>query len=175
MPNGKECRNEAGGSRSKVTIQRREPPIIGIADIPQGKARSQVAALCWRQDKGKPEVLLITSRETGRWVIPKGWPMKDVGIAETAQVEAWEEAGVEGKLAGTCLGLYAYHKVLGSGADVPCMVAVFPLKVKSLKDDFPEAKARKRRWFSPKKAAARVDEPELKAIIAGFDPSALRD
>jgi len=157
-----------------MTVQRNIPPPIGVADIPDGKARTQVAALCWRIEDGKPQVLLITSRETGRWVLPKGWPVEGKSAFESARTEAWEEAGVEGKVSDDCLGLYAYYKVLGPGMDVPCVVAVYPLKVKALADDFPERPERKRQWFSPKKAAQRVDEPELKELLRGFDPKALK-
>lgn len=148
-------------------------PSIEVSDIPAGSARTQIGALCWRVRKDKTEVLLITSRETGRWVIPKGWPMKNKTAVEAAEQEAWEEAGVKGKPSETCLGFYAYHKVIGPGTDVPCVVSVYPLKVKSTADDFPEAKERKRRWFTLKKAAARVDEPELKDILLGFSSEGL--
>jgi 8-oxo-dGTP pyrophosphatase MutT (NUDIX family) len=157
-----------------MTLQRRELPTIGVADIPEGEGRTQVAALCWRIEGGKLEVLLITSRETGRWVMPKGWPVKKATAAESASQEAWEEAGVQGKVQDTCIGLYAYHKVLGDDTDVPCVVAVYPLKVKSLSDKFPESAERRRRWFSPEKAAERVDEPELRDLLVRFDPKALK-
>ncbi|MEN9850080.1 MAG: hypothetical protein RL128_243, partial [Pseudomonadota bacterium] len=62
-------------------------------------ARTQYGALCWRMHRGKVEVLLITSRDTGRWVIPKGWPIDGLAPAQTAAREAWEEAGVEGDIA----------------------------------------------------------------------------
>ena len=67
-------------------------------------ARTQYGALCWRMHRGKVEVLLITSRDTGRWVIPKGWPIAGLAPAETAAREAWEEAGVEGDIADDGLG-----------------------------------------------------------------------
>jgi 8-oxo-dGTP pyrophosphatase MutT (NUDIX family) len=157
-----------------MTVQRDSLPPIGVADIPEGKARTQVAALCWRVAEGKPQVLLVTSRETGRWVLPKGWPMAGKSAPESARTEAWEEAGVEGKVSDRCVGLYAYHKVLGPEKGVPCVVAVYPLKVKALADDFPERAERKRRWFSPKKAAQKVDEPELRELLQGFDPKSLK-
>lgn len=156
-----------------MTIQRRNLPKIDVSDIPACSARTQVGALCWRVEKGKVEVLLITSRETGRWVIPKGWPMKKKSSAEAAAQEAWEEAGVKGRILESCLGFYAYHKVIGPGTDVPCVVSVYPLKVKSSSEKFPEAKERKRRWFSLKKAANKVIEPELQDIILQFDPDSL--
>lgn len=156
-----------------MTIQRNAISALSVADIPPETARTQVAALCWRADKDRTEVLLVTSRETGRWVLPKGWPMTDRSHAEAARREAWEEAGVEGRVGDRCIGRYAYLKWLGREAAVPCVVSVFPLRVKALAEDFPERGQRQRRWFSPKKAAARVDEPELRALLAGFDPGSL--
>lgn len=156
-----------------MTLQRRDISQIAIADLPKDIVRAQVGALCWRVEKGKAEVLLITSRDTGRWVIPKGWPMKGKTGAQAACQEAWEEAGATGKISGNCIGLYAYNKVLGPGSDVPCIVSVYPMKIQNLAKDFPEAKERKRRWFGPKKAASRVDELELRDILRSFDPKSL--
>lgn len=157
-----------------MTVQRQSPPPIGVADIPEGEARTQVAALCWRLEDGKVQVLLVTSRETGRWVMPKGWPIEGSSSPEAARAEAWEEAGVEGRVSDNCLGLYAYHKVLGPEDDVPCVVAVYPLKVKGLAEDFPERGERERRWFSPRKATQKVDEPELKELLRGLDRKVLK-
>lgn len=135
------------------------------------EALTQYAALCHRRTaKGGIEVLLITSRDTGRWVIPKGWPMKGKSGAECALREAYEEAGVEGEPDARCSGLYAYDKVLKDGTRQPCIVAVYPVRVHRLKDDFPEKGQRVRKWFSPKKASARVAEPELALLLAEFDP-----
>jgi 8-oxo-dGTP pyrophosphatase MutT (NUDIX family) len=136
--------------------------------------RTQVAALCWRVARGRVEVLLVTSRETGRWIIPKGWPMPDATPGEAAAREAWEEAGVRGEL-GEGLGLYTYDKVLDRSGMAPeavtCVVAVFPLRVDSRKKIFPEAGQRRVRWFPRDKAARKVEEPALQAIIAGFVPA----
>lgn len=115
-------------------------------------------------------MLLITSRETGRWIIPKGWPINGLSPAATAAQEAWEEGGVRGKVRDLCLGVYGYEKNLGKGRDLPVSVAVFSLEVSKLADDFPEAGERKRRWFTPKKAAARVEERELKQLLRNFEP-----
>ena len=136
--------------------------------------RAQFAALCYRVVKDKPQILLITSRTTKRWILPKGWPIQDIKPADTALTEAWEEAGVKGRAFDQCLGLYSYSKKLDDGTELPCVVMTYPIKVKSLADDFPEAKERKRKWFSPKKAAARVDELELKHILKNFDPRSVR-
>lgn len=134
-----------------------------------GTARTQVAALPYVMDKGKPRVLLITSRETRRWVIPKGWPMENLSSPDAAAAEAWEEAGIVGKVSDKCLGFYAYNKAFPNADPLPIVVAVYPMKVKALKDIFPEVGQRKRKWMTPKKAAERVQEPELSAILRRFD------
>lgn len=141
---------------------------------PKGGQRSQYAALCYRVRRGKPEILLITSRGTHRWIVPKGWPIDDLTPAETAAQEAWEEAGVTGKSTGDALGIYTYDKILGDGGALPIAALIYPLKVSSLAKNYPESDERKRRWFTPKKAASRVDEPELARIIRDFDPKSLR-
>lgn len=137
-----------------------------------GTTRTQYGALCWRRAKGLVEVLLITSRETGRWVIPKGWPMEGHSPAEAAAREAWQEAGVTGETGDDCIGLYAYDKQIGPAQAVPCVVAVYPIRVQALAGRFPERKERKRKWFPLAKAARKVDEAELRAILATFEPPA---
>jgi 8-oxo-dGTP pyrophosphatase MutT (NUDIX family) len=133
----------------------------------------QVGALCWRRtSKGALRILLITSRDTGRWVIPKGWPMRNRTEAEAAAREAFEEAGITGEIAPRSLGLYGYPKMLARGHSVPCVVRVFPLAVRDRLSRFPEAGQRKRKWFSPAKAARQVQEPELARIIREFRPEA---
>lgn len=139
-----------------------------------GMAATQFAALCYRVTKKKgTQILLITSRDTGRWVIPKGWPMKGKSDAEAAEREAFEEAGATGWLCADCAGLFTYDKVLKDGSKQPVVVSVFPMQVDRLVSDFPEKGQRRRKWYSPDRAAARVDEPELKDLMRGFDPSAL--
>jgi 8-oxo-dGTP pyrophosphatase MutT (NUDIX family) len=135
-------------------------------------ARIQYGALCWRMGGGGVEVLLITSRDTGRWVIPKGWPMPGLPPESAAAQEAWEEAGVEGVVAPMSLGRYGYQKILPKSAAVPCAVAVYGLRVQSLSDSFPEAAERRRQWFHQDEAARLVNEPDLGRLIAGFVPPA---
>ena len=130
--------------------------------------RTQCAALCWRMFNGALQVLLVTSRDTGRWVIPKGWPISGLTGEASAAREAWEEAGVEGKVQPTCIGLFGYDKILGHDQAVPCIVAVYPLKVARLRHRFPERKERRRKWFSPDKAAIKVGEPDLRALLAAI-------
>lgn len=123
----------------------------------------QVAALCLDERTGK--VLLITSRGTGRWVIPKGWPMGGRTLAGAAEQEAWEEAGARGRISHEELGRYRYDKDQDSGFSVPVEVRVFALNVNSLENAFPEDTERSRAWFSPEEAAARVHERGLKKIL----------
>lgn len=129
--------------------------------------RTQFGALCWRMRGGKPEVLLVTSRRTKRWIIPKGWPMNGETPTKAASQEAWEEAGVKGEASGQCLGIYSYLKDI-DGADLPVIVAVFPVEVHKQKAKFPEARERKVKWMRPKRAAKSVAEPELRDILRSF-------
>jgi 8-oxo-dGTP pyrophosphatase MutT (NUDIX family) len=126
----------------------------------------QYGALCWRMHRGKIEVLLITSRDTGRWVIPKGWPMANRSPAEAAEQEAWEEAGVRGTVATQGLGDFSYEKCMTPSHAIACTVKVFALRVAELVDKFPERKQRRRKWFAAEKAARKVNEPELRQLLA---------
>ncbi|WP_434613431.1 NUDIX hydrolase [Tabrizicola sp. M-4] len=148
----------------------------GDFNAPSGmEPRSQFGALCWRMRRGRVEVLLITSRDTGRWVIPKGWPMAGKSAHEAAVQEAWEEAGVRGLGSETALGLYSYDKQRKVKEALPCVVSVYPLRVEALAARFPERKERRRRWFAAAEAARLVAEPELRAMLADLaeDPSRL--
>ena len=156
-----------------MTMQHRDDPGAGSGGPGPDDARTQVAALCWRKGGQGIEVLLVTSRDTGRWVLPKGWPQKGLTAPESARREAWEEAGVRGKIGRTCLGLYDYIKTLeGEGPGIPCVVAVYPMKVKAEARDWPERDQRERVWVTPAEAANRVNEPELQRLLAGFDADA---
>lgn len=141
------------------------------------ESRSQYGALCWRAHRGQIEVLLITSRDTGRWVIPKGWPMGLLPPDIAAAQEAWEEAGVNGRVSGEPLGVYTYDKIVKLGEALPCAVTVYPLRVDRLTARFPERKERRRKWFAVAKAARKVAEPELRAMFLRLadDPAVLLD
>lgn len=127
--------------------------------------RTQYGAICWRKADGGLDVLLITSRETGRWVIPKGWPVKGLTAAGSAEREAWEEAGAEGKVSKNCLGLFSYQKVLEQNHSIPCVVAIYGLQVEKLSRRYPEQSQRQRKWFTAVEAASLVAEPELRALL----------
>lgn len=125
----------------------------------------QVAALPVRRDEaGNLQVLLVTSRETRRWVIPKGWPWPDVPDYQAAANEAREEAGIVGTTRPQSIGSYGYGKRRkGSVLDVE--VAVFLLEVTFEEASWPEQGQRERAWFTPDAAARAVHEPELQALI----------
>lgn len=123
----------------------------------------QVGALCVQQDSGR--VLLVTSRGTGRWIIPKGWPMDGRSVGGAALQEAWEEAGVRGQVDETHFGRYAYDKKLTRGLSAPVEVQVHLIRVADLAKNFPERKQRQRRWFTPPEAADLVSEPGLAKLI----------
>jgi 8-oxo-dGTP pyrophosphatase MutT (NUDIX family) len=135
-----------------------------------GSARMQYGALCWREAGATVEVLLITSRDTGRWIIPKGWPIPGLAPEAAAAQEAWEEAGVQGVVNPLSIGRYGYHKCLAVDAQVPCAVAVYGLQVLHLADSFPEATERRRQWFPAGTAATLVSEPDLGRLIGTFVP-----
>jgi 8-oxo-dGTP pyrophosphatase MutT (NUDIX family) len=129
--------------------------------------RMQYAALPWMRDT-ELRVLLVTSRETGRWVIPKGWPQKGRKSHQAAAREAMEEAGVSGKIAKSPLGVYTYLKAVADGAQIPCIVEVFPLEVARQAKRWPERHERTTRWFTATEASDAVQEPELRALILAF-------
>jgi 8-oxo-dGTP pyrophosphatase MutT (NUDIX family) len=152
----------------------KQRPVRLLGETKTG-VRTQFGALCWRIRNDKVEVLLIQTRRRKRWIVPKGWPMEGTTPADAAATEAFEEAGVEGKVTPVCIGLYSYTKHPRSGeAPMPCMVAVFPLKAKKTLKNYPEKDQRKRKWVSLKKAAKMAAEPELAQILRHFDPSTFR-
>jgi 8-oxo-dGTP pyrophosphatase MutT (NUDIX family) len=118
-----------------------------------------------RAADGRPEVLLITSRETRRWVVPRGNPIPGKSPAESAAQEAWEEAGIIGPVEPKAIGRYSYEKRRRFGIAVPAVVHLFRMKVAEESEDWPEKDQRERRWFSPEEAAAAVNEAGLGRLI----------
>ena len=129
-----------------------------------GTAR-QFGALCLRSQPEGPEVLMITTRETKRWMIPKGWPIPGLTPQEVAEREAWEEAGVLGKVKRKLFGEFRYAKILADGREVEPVVSVYLLKVRRRKKRFPEMSERSVSWMKPAEAARRVHEPELRRLV----------
>jgi len=132
----------------------------------------QFAVLPWRRTD-RLEIMLVSSRETVRWVLPKGWPMKGLKPHKTAAREALEEAGILGKVAKTSLGDYSYAKRLEDGSVQMCRVEVFALEVEQERNSWPEKDERTRKWFAVADAAEAVEESELREAILKFETFAI--
>jgi 8-oxo-dGTP pyrophosphatase MutT (NUDIX family) len=121
--------------------------------------------------EGRVEILLITSRETRRWVVPRGNPIAGLSPHEAAAQEAFEEAGIRGDVGQSAIGTYRYDKRRASGAVDEAEVEIFALEVREELDEWPERRERDRRWFAAEEAAASVEEADLAALIRGLgDP-----
>jgi 8-oxo-dGTP pyrophosphatase MutT (NUDIX family) len=129
------------------------------------KSRIQYAALPYRFVNGRPEVLLVTSRETRRWILPKGWAKKGVKPHEMAAIEAFEEAGVRGVISKHPIGTYRYEKRLTDSKSVECEVTVFPMEIHEELESWPERNERERRWLSAGEAAYLISESGLVAML----------
>jgi 8-oxo-dGTP pyrophosphatase MutT (NUDIX family) len=127
---------------------------------------NQSGVIPFRVERGNVQILLVTSRSGKRWIIPKGIIEHDLSPQESAQKEAYEEAGVSGKICGKSAGTYTYNKWGGT-----CTVKVFLLKVENILEDWPESYFRTREWMSVEEAAKRVDEDKLKDIIGELSQS----
>ena len=121
--------------------------------------------MCWRAG---PQVLLITSLTSKRWIIPKGWTAQGLTAAQAAAREAQEEAGVTGKISPRPLGSFHYLKERKDGGGMPCSVTVFALEVTQQHDDWPEKGARDITWLPLDEAAVRVCEPGLRQLLRDF-------
>ena len=134
-----------------------------MASIRNG--RKQVAALPVRKRrKGRIDVLLVTSRRKGKWIIPKGWPCRGMKDGKSAAKEAREEAGVRGKVRSRPLGSFRRKSRQGK----PIKVKVFELKVEEQRKRWPERKERRRKWASPTAAARSVSNPGLRRLLQSF-------
>ena len=155
-----------------------DQPALRLSKGSKRDPRSQFAGLPYRVVKKngqkRIEVLLVTSLHSKRWILPKGWPMDGRTPAEAAAEEVWEEAGARGDVHDICLGLYTYRKWMSEDEELPVIVAVFPIRVRNLAEDYPEAGKRHRRWMSLKKAASKVEERDLKQLIRSFSLERLR-
>jgi 8-oxo-dGTP pyrophosphatase MutT (NUDIX family) len=134
--------------------------------MPSGN--TQYAALPYRRRPGGLEVLLITSRDSGRWIIPKGWPISGLSPGQTAAREALEEAGITGQIGSECIGAYRYDKRLADDTSQNCVVEVFALEVADLLDSWPEQHQRRREWLGLEEASERIAESELRALIKAW-------
>lgn len=129
----------------------------------------QYAALPYRRRAdGAIEVMLVTSRDTGRWIIPKGWPVHGLLPHDAAAREAMEEAGLVGRIGEQSIGSYKYEKRLADGSAVRCIVETFAFEVEEQLMSWPEQDQRRTEWFALEDAANAVQEPELNAMIRGL-------
>jgi 8-oxo-dGTP pyrophosphatase MutT (NUDIX family) len=135
-------------------------------------ALTQVGALALRFADGEPEVLLVTSRERKRWVIPKGWPMKGKKNWAAAAQEAKEEAGVIGRTEKTSIGEFPYFKRRAAHFDL-IRVEVYVLHYEKKLGSYREKGQRKAKWYPLEEAAEMVEEPGLTALLRDLDLGAL--
>jgi len=136
------------------------------------RVEMQYAALPFQIVASGLQVLLITSRETRRWVVPKGWPIRGLRPRDVAAREAFEEAGVVGKIVGKrSIGSYHYTKRLLDHSEAICRVKVFLLSVDRQLDDWPEKEQREQLWVDPIKGAQMVDEGGLAEILRSAFPA----
>ena len=127
---------------------------------------AQFGVIPWRRSAGGgAEILLITSRETRRWVVPRGNPIAGLRDYEAAAQEAFEEAGIRGGVERSALGAYRYDKRRRDGSLVAAEVQLFRMLVTEEAAEWPERRERERRWFAPNEAAAAVAEPDLARLI----------
>lgn len=132
----------------------------------------QYAALPWRRHQGVLQILLITTRGTGRWIIPKGWPEATLSAPQCAAREALEEAGVVGEIASRKLGSFDCHKRVKNGAMLPLHIEVFTMEVVRQRRDWAEKGHRTIAWCTLDDALVRVREPGLRKLIIKFAKTA---
>jgi 8-oxo-dGTP pyrophosphatase MutT (NUDIX family) len=126
------------------------------------RSSTQIAALPFRTRDGVLEVLLITSRETRQWIIPKGWRQKSRPPHDVAIRKARQEAGLVGRIAKRSIGSYRYEKRLAANDAIACKVRIFPLEVERQLDDWPEKGERDLCWLSPAEAVKRITDKNLR-------------
>lgn len=130
------------------------------------KRNRQVGALVYRRTKKGIKILIITSRGTGRWILPKGWQMPKTPDSEAARIEAWEEAGVKNQLSTpTYVGQLRYDKTLSNNKKKLISVALYSFETDRLAKKFPEKGQRNIKWVRPQKAYKLLKQPELKPIL----------
>lgn len=143
--------------------------------LPTGRLL-QVAALVYQNLHSRPEILLITSRGSGRWIIPKGWPKAGLFLHKMAEREAYEEAGIRGLIHTSPVGHFDYEKHdMPPEAISKFTVNVYPLQFQNMAEDWPERGERTLEWVSPQEAASRVAETELQHLFLHLPPSITED
>jgi len=170
----KSCVRESGDREIPRKPSKRKPTPRGLKAKPA--VRIQYGALPYRLTEATAlEILLVTTRQSKRWIIPKGWPIKGLKPPKSAAREAFEEAGVRGRVGAKAIGVFAYNKLLDdAGIVTVCEVKVFPLLVTSQSQTWPEVEQRTVQWVEPGRAVALVNEAKLKELVAAFAKKAAR-
>ncbi|WP_299813903.1 NUDIX hydrolase [uncultured Roseibium sp.] len=142
----------------------------GLGGLFLKPARLQIAALCFRPGDKEPEILLVSTRNTGRLILPKGWPEKDKPAHQTAIIEAYEEAGVVGKADPRPMGSFRSYKGLSEGLKIRTKVLVFKIRFEKQLEEFPEIGQRRCVWLPLSEAMEAVEEPALKRFLRSKRP-----
>lgn len=137
----------------------------GVSGLFVKPARLQIAALCVRPGIAENEILLVTTRDTGRLILPKGWPEKDKPAFRTATLEAYEEAGIVGETETRPMGSFRSFKGLSNGLKIRTKVLVFRIDFEKQLKSFPEKGQRKAMWVPLSEAIVHADEPALKRFL----------
>ena len=148
---------------SKIKISRNS-----IKRSVKEKVFHKIGALCFKLVDKKLKILLITSRRSRRWIIPKGWKIDKMSDRKSVALEAWEEAGVQGRVSHRSIGTFYYRKRTSKNDYLTCAVKVFALEVRASKKKFPERGQRKLKWVCSSTAVEFVIEPELKTLLKNF-------
>ena len=150
----------------------KKPVPLRLSSAGKTDVRAQFAALCYRMKGDRVQVCIVTTRNSGRWILPRGWPTHNQTAHDGAAIEAFEEAGLKGHVFSNAIGTYVYDKPIADGI-APVLVVVYAIHVTEVAKKWPEKNERKRRWVSLKKAASKLEEPGLRQIVANFDPARL--
>lgn len=135
-------------------------------DVREASDRGQVAAIALRGENGATEILLVTSRDTGRWIVPKGWIEPGEDGAAAALREAWEEAGIRGEIAdGAPVGRFQYVKQRTKRGDMVCNVDVYLVRSVRTDKEWPEKNQRTRKWFPVASALELIGDEGLRPVV----------
>lgn len=131
----------------------------------QYKSFLQVATLPYVHIGGHLHIMLISRRNRENWIIPKGWPAKNLSFTQAAQREAMEEAGIEGLVQSTSIGEFSYQKRVRKSYFAPCRVIVYPLLVTKHALNWEEKRQRRILWCPLVKALTTVTESGLTKLL----------
>jgi len=152
-------------SVAKAILAQEGSWLQGLSGLFVKPPRLQIAALCFRPGEHEPEVLLVSTRDTGRLILPKGWPEQDKPASETASIEAYEEAGVIGKTNPRPIGSFRSFKGLSNGLKIRTKVLVFKVRFERQLKDFPENGQRELLWLPLSDVIEAADEPALRRFL----------